>query len=779
MVYYKPLKITGMSVGLVMGREEFLLPNDAYPTLENAYVWRERIKRRQGLAILGDTTDETRLRRVLTGESLGNTAASPWAFNIFTVLALAATEPNASIQPGTVVITIAGPIVFTDNGLGGLTSVTPGNSGTINYQTGAVKLTHTAGIGVATTVDFNYFPGLPVMGLRVRELNNTNNEQLVAWDTKYAYRYAGGFEEFIPGYTWTGTDFNFFWTTNYWVSPAPANDKIFWETNFSGPLGDPIRYTDFTSGVWVNFAPTINAAGDRLQQCLALLPFRGRLVAFNTLEGATLAGSAPYRQRIRWSAIGNPIADISPIFPLAANVNAQAWRDDIRGQGGFIDIPTAEDITAVGFVRDNCVVFCERSTWQLRYTGRAIQPFQIERVNSELGAESTFSAVQFDTSLVGIGDKGVVECDSFKSDRIDIKIPDLIFEFKNTTQGTQRVAGIRDFQQKLAYWIYHYNPGDGFSVKFPNRRLVYNYENDSWAIFTDSLTALGTYQTETVRRWEDLTETSWEQANFPWLDIPVAFPALIGGNQKGYVLYLSSNLQPQTTNDPTLFITNITGNGTNPTSIQVIDHNLQSGTIIKISGIITGSDFADMNGGIFSVVPTDKDNLLLFVYSSVTDSFSVPAQHAAGTYIGGGEIAVRDNFSIISKKFNYLDEGENIQMGFLDILMDSTSDGAISLNVFLDYNTTQPVNTYPQNSNPVSLLPDTFFNSVVETNTTSGLLGSKVWKRVFCPVRGAFLTLEWTLNNSQMNSAPQENNVQIDAQILYIRKAGKQLPVGV
>ncbi len=53
MAGYQPLKITGNQTGLVESREEFLLPDDAYPKLRNAYVWRERIKRKKGCLLLG------------------------------------------------------------------------------------------------------------------------------------------------------------------------------------------------------------------------------------------------------------------------------------------------------------------------------------------------------------------------------------------------------------------------------------------------------------------------------------------------------------------------------------------------------------------------------------------------------------------------------------------------------------------------------------------------------------------------------------------------------
>jgi hypothetical protein len=769
---YSPLYIRKPETGLVQSRQEFLLPDDAYPVLENAYVWRERIKRRQGLALLG------RLRRLFTAVSIGNSGASPWTFNIYsTMVPPIVPEANAQIQPGSVVITL-GAIVFTDTGNGTLTSPTPGNSGVINYLTGDVTLTHTAGAGVATTITVAYFPNLPVMGLRSRELNSINVEQLIAFDTKYAYRYIGGWQEFIPGTTWTGSDSDFFWSTNYWV--GNGNQKIFWVTNFSGTAGDPIRYTNGTA--WIDFAPAVDAAApspNLLNQCLALLPFRGRLLAFNTLEGANLATSIAYTNRIRWAEIGNPFTTVSAIV---TPVVPTAWRDDIRGKGGFLDIPTSESIVAVGFVRDNLVIYCERSTWQLRYTGRSIAPFQIEKVNSELGSESTFSAVQFDTSLVGIGDKGVVECDSFKSERIDIKIPDLVFEFKNSNDGTKRVHGIRDFQQRLAYWTYVYNPGDFPNGKFPNRRLIYNYENDSWAIFTDSLTTLGTFQSPVARTWASC-EFPWSSANFPWLDIPSQFPSIVGGNQQGYVMYLSSNLEPKVSNDVTLYIKNITGFGTTnsdpPIIIESPNHNLVTGQVIQILGIPSTDPFASLNGQIGAVIVDQNssplDTFKLMKYASVTQAFTLPVLHASGTFHGGGQLAIRDGFSIISKKFNFLDKGENIQMGYLDVLMDNTESGTISMNIYLDYNDSTPINILPENINPVTQQPDSFFNTIVNTYSAGGIQSLKNWQRVFCPVRGNFLTIQWTLSNEQLTTIAQESDVQIDAQILWVRPAGKQL----
>ena len=774
MTGYTPLKITGNSTGLVKEREEFLLPDDAYPNLVNAYVWRERIKRKRGYELLG------RLQRQIgSTNGSGNATISITPTPIQTGLAtFSVTNISGSVD------------TFTDPGGSSPVTLLTNSSGTatLNRSTGVLTIT-----GSLASSPVTYYPGLPVMGIRVRELANSANDQTIFFDQNYAYIFnstTNAFQEFIPGTMWnahgaspSGTDF--FWSTNYWTSgtansPFGTNDfKLFWATNNTGQFGavaDPPRITDGIT--WVNFFPSAWSQIDAtnfLTNWLCNLPYRGRMITFNTWEGPNAASSLNYSNRIRWSTIGNPF------IPYAAGPpSTGSWRDDIRGQGGFLDIPTSEDIIAIGFVRDNLVIYCERSTWQLRYTGRSIAPFQVEKVNSELGTESTFSAIQFDTSLVGIGDKGIVECDSYKSQRIDIKIPDLVFQFNASNNGVARVQGIRDFVNRLAYWTIpvssQYDPQNLAKI-FPNQRLVYNYENDSWALFTDSLTALGNYQPQTNRTWLN-TPIPWIKCNFPWIDPAAGTPAILGGNQQGFVEYLDE----LTTNDVSLYIQNIMGNNTTPTTIISPNHNLTSEFIIEISGILSTDPFVGLNGMVFGIDVIDQNTFTLYTFDPLNNEFSIPQINSSAlVYLGTGYIAIRDNFSITSKKFNFLDQGQNIQLGYIDILMESTgipNQGAISLNVYLDYNDSTASNILPQNiinNNNMPSMPDTFFNSTIPTSPASSnnIGGTKFWQRVFCATRASFITLEYTFSNAQMASENQMLDVQIDAQILWIRKAGR------
>ena len=471
-----------------------------------------------------------------------------------------------------------------------------------------------------------------------------------------------------------------------------------------------------------------------------LFPFRGRLIALNTYEGATFAGSLNKPNRIRWAEIGEP----------RYSVVATAWRDDVPGKGGWLDIPTSEHIVAAGFVRDNLVIYCERSTWQLRHTGMSIAPFQIERVNTELGAEGTYSAVNFDASIFGIGNKGIVECDSYNSKRVDIKIPDFIFDINNLNSGPQRVHGIRDQYAKLCYWTYPLGENAG---TFPDHVLVYNYENDSWATYTDSFTCFGEHQDSDDLTWAQATDP-WFTYERPWSFKEAEFPWIAGGNQQGFV----SKLNAFDGNDVSLSIAAIIpSTATDSTRLTVYDHNLIDGQIIYITGILATSGYAlPLNNKAFSVAWVDANTIEIFSYSN--GLWNTWVTTTASTYIGGAYIAVRDNFIVRSKKFGHLDEAQKIQIGFVDVLANQTPSGAMTMNVYTDY----------RNSNPNQSLTV----STAQTNYSQNDQ-QKAWHRIFCQNRANFVQLEWTLSNAQMNSSQQPQEVEIDAVILYERTAGR------
>lgn len=784
---YNPLRIIGYDSGLVQEREDFLLPDDAYPVLKNAYCYRERLKRKRGKQFLG------RLQRNLTAFTVQNTSgASPDSFDL--LVTVRTTEPQAEIKPGSITVYInAGggdETQYTDDGSGVLvyqSGTYTISSGTIDYYSGTATLTFTVtpGAGLPITTDLSYYPLLPSMGIETREVTRAY-DRTVFFDQKYAYVYNSSsleFEEFLPG---TSTTWNlhgggpsavdFFYSTNYWTSDSAVGpfgtdgQKLLWVTNNTGQFlvnMDPPRITDGTT--WVDFFPSTWSQIDStnfLTNWLCMAPFRGRMVVFNTWEGPSAAASENYYNRIRWCTIGNPF-----IAYAAGPPSTGSWRDDIRGQGGFLDIPTANNITSIAFVRDNLVVFCDTETWQLRYTGRSIAPFQIERVNTDLGSNGVKAPIQFDTSVFALGSRGITNCDSYSAKRIDFKIPNFVFQRQSKDNGPQRTQGIRDYVNQLAYWTFSYAPDNSI---FPTVRIIYNFENESWALFEDSLTTLGIYRPQSSRTWLN-TKLPWIKCNFNWLDRPSETPQIVGGNQQGYIHYLDET----TTNDKSLSISGITGNSPNVTSVQSYNHNLQNGQIIQITDIITGTDFDDLNNGVFQVQNASGDAFDIYSYSSSTRDFSSPNVHAAGSYVGGGQIRVRDNFVIQSKKFNYLDDGYSFQLGFIDILLAATepnTPGAISINVYQNYDDNTPTNTLPSNSmvGPVPAQPDTFFNSVIPTTRSdlNAVDGTKFWQRVFCGTRANFITVEYTFSPEQMAGEEQRQNVQIDGQVLWIRRAG-------
>jgi hypothetical protein len=364
-------------------------------------------------------------------------------------------------------------------------------------------------------------PG-PVMGLSTR-FDEFGNPSLVAFNKTKAFQYDANneiFVDFSGATTWGGTDLNYFWTTN-------GFSGFFVTNNF-----DPIRYYNQTDGLWYDLIPQINGP-TTLDTALMVVAHNNYLLAMNTVE-------AGYRwpQRIRVSSKSNPYATGVP--PLGISLLPNSWRTD-GGGGSFLDIPTGEPIISSGFNRDNLIIQCPNSTWRLRFTGNNVFPYELELVNSQLGCDSTFSSISFDEAVFSTSRRGITGSNTNEVKRIDEKIPNIAVNFNAKGGNLKRIQGGRDFFHQLALWTYCSNEG------LPDRLLVFNYLEGSWATWDLAFTALGSAATTSGLTWDDadFTWDSVEAASLTWESSSNqnGSPFLVAGTEDGSVFRLVEGIQ--------------------------------------------------------------------------------------------------------------------------------------------------------------------------------------------------------------------------------------------
>lgn len=723
--------------GLQTNYKPWLIPDEAFAEINNAYVFRGRVRKRFGSRWIGDTSLVSRLRievGTITGGSLSG--------NVRTI------NVDASMPTGIGQAFSVGSTIFTVfNDTSGdqqmLRSDGLSQIATYNLTNSDFNITNT---GAADSTPVFFYPNLPVMGLITFEQNSVNDEFIIAFDTRYAYQYISGWQRLSSeassgAAVWTGDNSEFFWGTTW--TGTNASDKVFFVTNFNETEPNYMRYY---FGNWNNFRPQIDATPNYLNCARILVPFKNRLVAFNIWEGPnTPLPGTNYPNRCRYSQIGSPL-------------DSNAWRQDIAGRGNAIDAPTTEAIITVEFVKDRLIVFFERSTWELVYTGNQAYPFNWQQINTELGAESTFSIVPFDKVCIGVGNVGIHACNGANVERIDNKIPDTVFDIHNVDQGVQRVYGIRDYYVEMVYWTF---PDTESSTDFPypNRVLIYNYKTGTWAFNDDSITAFGYFQPTTGVTWDSTTVTWDDSIGWDSGSVQAKFRQVIAGNQEGYTFICDADV---TTNAAVLQITNVTTVGIN-TILTVIQHNLRYEDYIYIQDATWSDSSNSLNEQIYQVV-------------NIIDANTVdigPAAPYTGTYTGAGLISRVSKISIKTKEYNfYAKQGRNAYISKVDFMVDKTDAGQIQVDFYVSTATTP-------------LLPDSQGNGVLlgtgtlDTYPYTAANGAeapipfeetaiRLWHPVYFQADGEVIQLQLVFNDQQMRDTDiREAGFALHAMCIY------------
>lgn len=732
--------------GLQSNLKPYAIPDNAFTELNNAYVFRGRVKKRFG----------SKLMRGTQGTISGlEQIQSRFKINIGT------SNPVTGSFPATVVPGVAGNIgcafsignnFFTVYQAAGAMLTTGAATGTYVVATGTVTVTGDSVNNLNLPV--YYYPSLPVMGLVTHEKPSTSVEDIIGFDTQFAYQFLANGWERLGTAIWTGNNSKFFWGSN-WRGISSADTYIF-ITNYNAGTNltdsDTIKYWNGT--VWTNLNPIFSSATatNTIVTARIIIPFKDRLVLLNVVEntGAAPGVNAAYVNRCRFSWNGSP-------------VDATAFYEDTPGKGGYIDAPTKEAIITAQFLKDRLIVYFESSTWELVYTGNQILPFLWQQINTELGAESTFSQVPFDKVVLGVGNVGIHACNGSNVDRIDDKIPDEVFKIHNDNNGIERVAGIRDYYTEMVYWTF---PSENRTVDYPfnNRILTYNYKNGNWAFNNDSITTFGYFQsvvggTSIGVTWGELN-IPWSEADFAWnsATLQAKFKSVVAGNQEGYTFIIDSELGA---NSPSLQITDLAYSSGFAAVITAINHNFTVGDYVKIQNAhgVTG-----LNGLIRQIAAILPDSFII-------DAIGVTI---TGTYTGGGTITRVTPIDFKTKQYNfYGEDGRNAYISKIDFFVDRTTSGQCTVDFYISSSDYGMI-TQAQETGAIT------GNSILETSPYAlapfEQQQNRLWHPVYFYGEGETVQFRFYLTDLQIKNVNiAESNFELHAMIINSVATGQRI----
>ncbi len=744
---------TDTNASLETDLRPWLIPDNAFAQMDNVYAFRGRIRKRFGGVLMDPSPLKSRFRvNIGTTDGAGNFSGTIPGTVIIGRIGIQfsiGSEIFTVYQAGT-------PAVMLDTGTATVK--------TFNTTSGAVVIN-----GATAATDVYYYPGLPVMGLDLYQSGAINNQPTYGFDTQFAYLYTpgSGWNRSNTGANpvWHGDDLNFFWVTT-WRGSSDSIATMF-VTNFQATIPAATPATDdpiwYFNGSWTSITPFyapaggVVGSGPFVQTSRLIVAFKDRLILLNTIENNGSGTTAQYRNRARYCHNGSP---------LSTNAWYEPGQTDSGGNradgGGFIDATTEEQIISAEFIKDRLIVYFERSTWELAYTGNQVLPFVWQKINTELGSESQQSTVPFDKEILTIGNTGVHACNGANVQRVDNKIPDKIFEIIDKNSGVQRVAGIRDYYVEMVYWTFP-SIEQNADEKFPTKVLVYNYKTGTWSFNDDCITAFGYFEQQEDTTWANATY-EWQEANFTWNSgiQQAQFRQILAGNQQGFVFIVNPDISR---NAPVMQITNIGVSG-NYTQLTIIDHTLNDGDFIAIENAqgVTG-----LNNNIYQIA-------LVYTAPGVVDTNKVNLISApfSGTYTGGGLATRVSNIIIKSKQWNpYVGQDRNFYLHKIDFCIQKTEDGEITVD-------------YSPSSTSLSMI-----NAGVATGTLmgTGILQTspyalypleqeqeRLWHPVYFQTTGQCVQLYMTMSITQItNPDISWEDFQLEGMILYCNPTSQRL----
>lgn len=749
---YDRFLIAPFKSGLVTATTPWMIPEDAFEELNNAYIYKGVIRKRPGSRYTGFNA-ATSIEQQLKSRLRLDIGTTDGVGIITGIVPGVQWNVGQMFSVGNNIYTVYEDGVFP---LDMLSTWTGAIASTFDTSTGAFTID-----SQHNNTTCYYYPALPVMGIHQLEVGTSPNRTKVtyAFDTQFVYY----FDEVSGGWLgdgfplWHGGNHQFFWATSWFG--ADVDDNALFVTNYNSTApapaltDDPFYYS--SDGVlWIPFQPRFLAAGptvpvDRyVRTAKIIMPFHGRLLLFNTLEDdAGGVNRELFVNRCRWSAIGSPFPELTRWLPGTA-----------RDTGGFLDAPTTEAIISVSYVKDRIIVYFEHSTWELVYVYNFSSPFAWQQLNASEGSESTFSTVEFDRASLTVGQSGVYACSGANVEKMSNNIDRNTASIRITDFGVARVHGIRNLSTELVYWAYPSIDADEDSSIYPDKLLIYNYDNGAWGTADDCITAFGKFDHQSALAWET-GFWFWRQMNQIWdADLGQALSRkIVAGNQQGFVFIVDPDVS---VNEAVMQITNVEIGLwlLNPdVLLTIISHTLNTGDYIRIENL-TGVLL--LGEGIYQVTVENANQVTFFTGFPVVNF-----------YRGGGTAARVSKIEILSKQWNFYNNlASNIFIPKIDFCVQRTEDGEVALEYSVSSSNVPLANDAELTGSAlgVNVLQTAPYALVPFEQTLD-----RFWHPVYVQAEGENVQIKITSNDDQMlDPDVQGSDFQLEGIVVYAKRTG-------
>lgn len=272
---------------------------------------------------------------------------------------------------------------------------------------------------------------------------------------------------------------------------------------------DQIRKYDGSYVTKFNIDLDVEGGPDNdVDTCLLIFHMKGRIILLRTTERATA-----HYQRLRWFEINSITAK----------------------DGKYTDAPRDDWIMGADFIGSELIVWFERGVMKIVYTGDPDTPFRWEEVDSVEGCYATMSLAPFANEIIAVGPTRFLTCDGREVTNIDDKIPDLLLTFKQTAIGYCYALVIEELRQLLISYA-------SASSDKPDKALVMNYEENNFAIFNLPIHVMGYSSLSETISTDDMAGISLDDLDYSLDDkeLQSGYPTTLMGRRNGKLYQLNN-----------------------------------------------------------------------------------------------------------------------------------------------------------------------------------------------------------------------------------------------